>query len=172
MNASDDKVILPAQAFAEAYPRELPSGAVFKFRGFWAIRVAYSDTPTDQAFLVLQGPEAGQLHCLGQGMARALCVAGPFGWFAAVDLEDPAEQGAPHTASLAISDKGPVVIGGDKDGDHFAFDLAGRSWDDYRPQAEMTRFDIWKAQLAWEREPSRSLGTIFSVDRRSGRRDT
>lgn len=159
--------LLPAQAFVEAHPHQLHSGALFKFRGFWAMRVAYSDAPTDQAFLILQGPNAGQLHRTGKGMARALCVASSFTWFAALDPGDPARSEALHSASLAVAGTGPVIVGGDTDGDHYAFDLAGQPCDDYRSQAAMTRFDRWSAQLALKDDPFRSLGTIFKVDRRS-----
>ena len=166
MSKQDTQALLPAQAFVEAYPHQLPAGALFKFRGFWAMRVAYSDAPTDQAFLILQGPNAGQLHSIGKGTARALCVASSFTWFAALDPGDPAGSEALHSASLAISEIGPVIVGGDDEGEHYAFDLTGQPCDDYRSQAGMTRFDRWSAQLALKDQPFRSLGTIFQVDRR------
>lgn len=62
-------VFLPANAFREVYPYELPAGSVFKFRGSWSMRVAYSEREPDQRFLILQGPDAGQLHAARQGMA-------------------------------------------------------------------------------------------------------
>lgn len=160
---------LPAQSFAEAYPYHLSPGALFKFRGHWAMRVAYSDVPTDQAFLILQGSQAGNLHRMSRGMARALCVSSSFAWFAAVDPGDPAGQEALQSASLVISECGPVIVGGDEDGDHYAFDLAGQNWPNYLPSAALTCFDRWSVQLALKEQPFRSLGMLFSVDRRSGR---
>lgn len=166
MTANDTAAALPAHAFSEAYPHQLPPGALFKFRGKWAMRVAYSEAPRDQAFLILQGSDAGLLRRSGQGMAHALCVASSFAWFPAVDPGDPASHEALQSASLAISEIGPVVVGGDEDGDHYAFDLTGKLWDDYRSQAAMTRFDRWSAQLVLKDESFHSLGTIFRVDRR------
>lgn len=158
--------LLPAHAFRDAYPYHLPSGALFKFYGHWAMRVAYSESQTDQALLILQGANAGQLHRAGKGMARAMCVASSFTWFAAIDPRDPADHEALRSASLAIADSGPVIVGGDGEGEHYAFDLAGQPWNDYRSQVVMTRFDRWTAQLALKDQPFRSLGTIFWVDRR------
>lgn len=160
--------LIPAQAFREAYPYRLLPGAVFLFRSFWAIRVAYSDSKTDQAFLILQGPNAGQLHRVGEGMARSLSLADPFTWFAVLDPSDPAEVQSMHSASLAIGEKGPVVVGGDSDGDHYAFYLNGQPWDDYRAQVATVRFDRWSAHLSLEDRPFSSLGPIFAVDRRRG----
>lgn len=68
---------------------------------------------------------------------------------------------------LAIADKGLVIVGGDEDGDHFAFDLIGKLWDDDGAQAALTRFDRWSAHLALREHSLRSLGKLFPVDRRA-----
>lgn len=163
---TDQNHALPAHAFREAYPPQLPQGAVFKFRTSWAMRVAYSERNSDQRFLMLQGAEAGQLHRLGSGMAQALTLSDAFTWLPFINLGNPAASGSPHTAGLAIADVGPLLVGGELNGDggHDAFDLTGKHFSDYSAGA-ITRFDQWAAQLALVAEPFRSLGTIFSVDR-------
>lgn len=165
----DNTVSLPVQIFGEAYPYQLPPGALFNFRGHWAIRVAYSDAPADQAFLILQGPHAGLLRYMSRSMPRALCVSSSFTWFAAVDPGDPAGHEALQSASIAISEGGPVIVGGDEEGDHYAFNLAGQCWADYPSATALTRFDRWSVQVALKEGPFRSLGMLFSVDRRAGR---
>lgn len=169
MNSKDNTAALPAQAFAEARPNELLLGTLFNFRGNWAMRVAYSESQTDQAFLILQGSHAGHVYRMDKGMPRALCIAKPFTWFATIDLDDPADHEALRTASMAIAENGPLIVGGGQDGDHVAFDLAGQPWEDYHSQAALKRFDRWGAQLALNERPFHSLGVLFSVDRRVGR---
>lgn len=155
---------IPVQAFIQKYPYELPGGHLFQFRGNWALRVDYGDRPVDRAFLILQGPHAGWLRRTGQGMPKALCLASSFTWFAAIDPDAPASMDALCTASLAISEVGPLIVGGDEDGDHYAFGLDGHPYGDSLSSV-MPQFARWSAHLALEDRPFRSIGVLFSVDR-------
>ena len=132
---------VPAAAFIEEYPYRLPAGSLFKFRRHWAIRVSYSEVETDKAYLLLEGPHAGLILRTGHGMARSLCIAMPFAWFPAVGDSGVAKQDSVHTAGIAITEFGPVIIGGDEDGDHLAFDVNGKLVDAYQSDAVVTRFD-------------------------------
>lgn len=100
-------------------------------------------------------------------MAQALTLADPFVWFPVIDPGDPAASQSPHTAGLVMAADGVHVIGGEVNGngEHEAFSLSGQVWDGYSAQAT-TRFDRWSAQLALRDQPLRSLGTLFTVDRR------
>ena len=155
---------VPARAFAQTHPYELPAGHLFKFRGNWSLRVDYGDRPDDQAFLILKGPYAGRIHRTGPGMPKATCLASPFTWFAAIDPDSPASADALHTASLAISETGPLIVGGDEDGDHYTFGLDGQLYAEGISSA-MPQFARWSAHLVLEDQPFRSISVLFSIDR-------
>ena len=158
---------LPASAFAESYPSELAPGSIFRFRQNWCLRLAPGQSYGGGAFVILEGTRAGQWLPIEKGMARGLHLCPPFSWYPAVEW--PAEAtGGYWTASLVFSPQGPVVIAGRGEGQHLGYTLDGQPYEDDGYLFDgMTRAVKWTAELAAPEHPFQSLGTIFSVDRRS-----
>lgn len=163
---------LPAQALTLTAPADLPAGRLFKFRGFWALRVSFGPERNHQSFLIVEGPRAGNVHDLFPGMVPGLALAEPFQWFAMFDPADPAGEEGPRLASIEIAPQGPVIVGAPADASHWddelwAFSPDGMRVEDYSRHSRYVRFDRWSVHLALSSQPYRSIGKLFAVDRRS-----
>lgn len=161
---------LPAAAFGELYPKELPLGSVFKFRESWALRVAHGPADSAYGFLMLEGEHTGELFLIDEGMARSVSVIAPFGWFPAVSQQAVSEHTGSQTATLALTDTGPVVIGIEAvssrfDPEYFAFRTDGSHDSAYGRFGLGPRFAIWSAELEHPARPFESLGQLFAINR-------
>jgi hypothetical protein len=166
---------IPAQAFGEAYPAKMSPGQLFKFRGFWALRVAYGNQTEIQGFVLLEGEYAGRLFKIGDGMPRCLAIVHPFTWFPSVEAAAIPQRDAMQTATLTVGSIGPVVIGCDLEGDGFdrnyiAFDLDGRESESFDAHGSVVRFAKWSVELQHPSRPFESLCTLLLVDRQVGTR--
>ena len=161
---------IPAHAFGEAYPKDLPQGSVFKFRGAWSLRVAGGHDHSFQGLIFLEGDHVGRLVKIGPGMPRCIAIIEPFQWFPA-----GAEGAAPghielQTATLTVTPNGPVIIGGDIDSDRFdteyvAFRSDGTCDADYDRYGAGMRFAEWTGELQHSSRPFESLGRLFAINR-------
>lgn len=160
----------PAQAFAEAYPKDLEPGRLFRFREHWALRVSHAEDL--EGLLILEGDHAGKVFSIGDGMAKSLAIVQPFNWFPAVQDVMPARNDA-FNITLAVTPAGLVLSGSDvRDSfgdDHLSFGLDGRGVDG-SDLHRAGRFERWSAELFHEARPFVSLGTLFEVDRRGQQR--
>jgi hypothetical protein len=157
-------MLFPAQAFGEAYPRDLPVGSLFRFHEFWHLRVGSENEPG--LMLSLEGPYAGQLIQLGQGMAKSVAIMAPFCWFPAIAEGTRASSSSHRTTTLTLTGDGIRIIGGltdHGDVDYLAYRLDGTLDEHYRDEGIGTRFLNWSAQLAHSERPLVSLGTLFNV---------
>lgn len=156
---------LPAEAFGEISPADLPAGRIFRFRESWAMIVCYEDESTKD-FLVLGGERSGQLFQVGSNMSRCLTVMPPFAWFAAVE-EGALPINTDHqTVVLTLAGKGPLIVGakeGRWDDEYVAFGLDGIVDREYQPYGMALRYTQWTAELQHRDLPYRSIGRLFSV---------
>lgn len=157
-------MFFPAQAFGEAYPRDLPVGSLFRFHEFWHLRVGSENELG--SMLSLEGPYAGQLIRLGQGMAKSVAIVAPFGWFPTIDEGTLASNSNHRTTALTLTGDGIRIIGGRTDHgdvDYLAYRLDGTLDEHYRDEGVGTRFLVWSAQLAHSEKPFVSLGRLLTV---------
>lgn len=158
---------IPAQAFAQLYPKDLASGCLFKFRDSWALRVSLeADLP---GFLILEGERAGWVHLLGTGMTQSVAIVAPFKWFPMVARDAKPTLEADRTVTLTLTAEGPVMIGADARNDwdptYIAFAPDGQSIE-VQELYRALRFEQWSLELCHEERPYLSLGTLLEVDRR------
>lgn len=166
---------IPAQVFGEAYPAKILPGQLFKFRGSWALRVAHGNQKEIQGFLLLEGDHVGRLFKIGDGMPRCLAIVHPFTWFPSVEATAIPQRDAMQTATLTVGSMGPVIIGGDLEGDGFdpnyiAFDLNGRESECFDAHGSVVRFPQWSVELEHPSRPFESLGTLLLIDRQGDSR--
>lgn len=166
---------IPAQVFGEAYPGKMSPGQLFKFRGFWALRVAYGKQKDIQGFVLLEGDYAGRLFKIGDGMSRCLAIVHPFTWFPSVEATAIPERDAMQTATLTVGPTGPLIIGGEFEGDHIdsnyiVFEIDGRESESFDAHGSVVRFPKWSVELQHPSRPFESLGTLLLVDRQGGTR--
>ena len=157
---------IPAHAFAEVYPKDLPLGSVFKFRRNWAMLVGYEEGVA-QDLLLLTGDRAGQLLKLGHGMPKCPAVVAPFIWFPAVDEGTEPANADHRTTTLTLTNNGLVIIGADMesgDSDYYAFRPNGLVDRDYQVYGSGLRFTQWSAELAHRDQPFTSLGQLFRIE--------
>lgn len=163
---------LPAQALMRAVPADLPAGRLFKVRDAWALRVSFGPEPSDQSFLILEGPRTGNVFDLRRATPPGLALAEPFQWFPVLDSADPAGEEGPRSAVVEITPQGPVIVGADANASHWdeelwAFSPDGARIEDYSHHSHYIRFDRWSVHVALPSQPFRSIGKLFGVDRRS-----
>jgi len=155
---------LPVQAFAERAPQDLTPGQLFKLRGHWALRVELRGSQTQAGLVLLEGDRAGQIFRIADGIARALCIVSPFGWFPAIAGPAPRVDGI-VPASLALSASGVLIPGVIPDGwgETVAFSIDGMQVEELRGSAP--HFQHWTIELHHQDRPFQSLGTIATIDR-------
>jgi hypothetical protein len=163
--------IVPAQAFAESHPSEVAIGCLFKTRGSWALRVKGGPDPNFEGYILLQGERAGQLLRLAPGMAAGLTIIKPFSWFPGIHIDAKLDDSCKETASLSLTEAGPVIVGGIADSDHydsdfFAYQTDGQRFERFDHYKPIRRFSQWSVELQHDSRPLKSLGQILTVDRR------
>ena len=158
---------IPAQAFAQRYPKDLKPGSLFKFRGSWALRVCHG--ADFQAFLMLEGERAGWVFQLDAGMAQTVAIVEPFGWFPMVSIDAKPTLEADRTVTLTLTESGPVIVGADAQNDwdptYLAFSINGEGAE-AQDLCRAMRFDQWSVELRHGDRPFVSLGTLLQIDRR------
>lgn len=158
---------IPAEAFAQRYPKDLKPGALFKFRGRWALRVSHG--ADFQAFLMLEGERAGWVFQLDGGIAQTVAIVEPFGWFPMVAIDAKPTLEADRTVTLTLTESGPVLVGADARNDwdpaYIAFKINGDETEVQELYRAM-RFDQWSVELRHRDRPFDSLGTLLQIDRR------
>lgn len=158
---------IPAQAFAQVYPRDLTPGSLFKFRGGWALRV--SQGAEFQGLLLLEGERAGWVIQLGAGMAQCVTIVEPFSWFPMVDVDAKPSLEADQTVTLTLTADGPVIVGLDArdnwDRTYIAVGPDGQGVEAQDLHRAM-RFEQWSVELCHKDRPCSSLGTLLEIDRR------
>lgn len=156
---------IPAQAFADGYPKDIPLSSLFKFRGNWAMLVGDADD-LERDFILLTGERAGQLLPVRPGMAKAVFVNAPFGWFPAIeDTAIPTSEGK-QPPSLTLTENELVIVGGRVDDDepeYVAYGLDGVVRKDHPRNLGVLRFTQWSAHLQHKERPFRSLCELFTV---------
>ena len=163
---------LPAHAFAEIAPMDVLPGQLFKFRGGWALRVAYREAI--QGFLMLSGERAGWVHKITPGMPTVIAIVQAFGWFPMVSQDETPTTDAALTSTLMLTEAGPAICGVETGGDsydpeHLVFTTAGVGQEVDGPH-RVRRYEQWSAELLHASRPFVSLGTLFEVDRRGQQR--
>lgn len=163
-HSEETNMSFPAQAFAERAPQDLTPGHLFTLRGNWALRVEIQGSQTQAGLLLLEGERAGQILRIADGIARALCVVSPFGWFPAIAGSTPRSD-AVVPASLAFSASGVLLRGVIPDGwgETAAFGLDGMQVEE--PRGSVPHFQSWSIELHHQDRPFQSLGTIATIDR-------
>lgn len=157
---------LPAQAFALRSPNDLPPGALFQSRGSWALRVVWAKAT--QGYLLLEKDRAGQLFTLRPGMASAMAVVAPFGWFPAVEAASSFTSGASFTLALTVMAEGLVIAGCDLEESSFDPEYQGFKPDgtwvsEYSHYGSAHRCTEWSAELCHIDRPLYSLGKVLTV---------
>ena len=159
---------IPARAYAEHYPKELPIGSLFRFRGMWALRTCVSGPEEFQGFLLLEGEKAGSILKVGPGMARSVAVVEPFGWFPAIAVDERPGNEADQVLALTITDSGLVIVGLDTrdryDSAYLAITADGHAVDVHDRQGDLW-FGKWSVELCHQDRPLISLGTLLEIDR-------
>lgn len=159
-------MIMPAQAFAETSPFDMSPGTLFKFRGEWALLVGYDDDPSKD-FILLTGPNAGQLKPVARGIAKGVFIKAPFAWFPTIPLDTEPAMGGKHTTSLTLTADGLVIFGGrpeDDEPEFLAFGLDGQVYRDPPREKGSLRFHQWTAQLHHEQRAYESIAELFVVN--------
>lgn len=158
---------IPAQAFAQLYPKDLAPGRLFKFRDSWALRVSHGAEL--QGFLILDGERAGWVFPLGPGMAQSVAIVEPFSWFPMVSVNTKPTMDADRTVTLTLTTEGPAMVGADSQNDwdpiHIAFGPDGQSIEE-QDLYRAVRFEQWSVELCHRDRPYSSLGTLLEIDRR------
>ncbi|CDF60957.1 MULTISPECIES: hypothetical protein [Xanthomonas] len=164
--------MIPAEAFVERVPQDLPPGSIFLLRDSWAFRVDNQADPNEHipSFVMLQGERVGKLCKVVQGMPPCLTLIEPFGWFAAVQEGAIPGHQTMETASLSVTSTGIVLVGVIRDQwgneDAFGFGMKGQFIGE-APRGAVRRFAKWSAELCHPNRPFVSLGRLFEVDRNS-----
>jgi hypothetical protein len=156
---------IPAQAFGELHPKDLPLGSILKFRESWSMLVGYEEGERD--LLILLGELAGQLIKLPNGMRKCPAIIAPFTWFPAVDEGTAPVIVDDRTTTLALTDSGLVIIGGDLEGydtEYRAFRMDGLCDREHDAHGSGRRFVQWTAELAHKDRPFSSLGQLFRIE--------
>lgn len=163
-----DKSKVPAQAFAQLYPKDLAPGGLFRFRGSWALRVARE--ADFHAFLMLEGERAGDVFELAEGMAEEVAIVQPFGWFPMMSLTASPTQKDDWPLTLALTEAGPAIVGAYSRNDWTPRNLAFSPKGECIETVELyrtARFDQWSVEVCHIDRPYQSLGTLLQIDRRS-----
>lgn len=163
-----DMMKLPAEAFAQLYPSDVPPGCLFLFRGSWAFRVAHETE--FQGFLMLEGERAGQVFAIDRGMARSVAIVGEFRWIPMVSIHAKPIWGIQNVPVLALTPGRPVLVGLDSDkgwGENYLAYRVGDGQVAPLPQLNGTaHFDQWSVELGHKDQPFLSFGTLLEIDRR------
>lgn len=154
---------LPAQAFIQIRPKQLPPGSLFRSRGVWSLRVDLQLEGARESRLLLQGPHRGVVLSVGSGIPECTALAPSFNWFPAIDPHESPSVDAPFSGALMLTEHEPVILGRDPEGDIRAFRLDGSyAGQRYENPAEV-RFVSWSAEIALPDRPFESIGMLFSV---------
>ncbi len=156
---------IPVSAYGEAYPKDLPVGSVFKDHGYWALLVGAADGKGKNV-LVLEGPHAGRLFSVSEGMAPSIAIVSPFTWYPAVPSGAQPVSSTHRTCALTFTKEGLRIIGAHVDrgdSDYELFGLDGSYRGEHHEQGPETRFLAWSAELVHHDDPCKSLGEIFSI---------
>src|SRR3546814_13892448 len=94
---------IPAQAFAQLYPKDLAPGCLFLFRDKWALRV--TGQADFQGFLMLEGERTGQVCGVSPGMDQSVASVDPFCWFPMVAINAKPVGGTRKVPTLALTVK-------------------------------------------------------------------
>ena len=158
---------IPAEAFAQLYPSDVPPGCLFSFRGSWAVRV--TGQANFQGFLMLEGERIGQVFGIAPGMAPAIAIVGSFRWTPMIEAHAKPVWGIRKVPVLALTPTGPIMVGKDSDDcweeTYLAYTMDGHAI--ALPERHSTaHFDQWSVELCHKDRPFLSLGTILKIDRR------
>lgn len=156
---------IPAQAFGELRPKDLPLGSILQFRESWSMLVGYEED--QRALLMLTGERAGQLIKLPEGMRKYPSIIAPFTWFPSIDEGTTPSLVDHRTTSLALTEGGLVIIGCDQEGydpDYRAFRMDGLCDREHDASGSGRRFARWTAELAHKDRPFSSLGQLFRIE--------
>lgn len=156
---------IPAQAFGEAQPKDLPLGSVLKFRETWSMVVGYEQEERD--LLMFEGELAGQLIKMPDSRRKYAAIMAPFSWFPAVAEGSEPSIVEHRTNTLMLTNSGPAIVGaavGRYDIDYRAFRLDGLFDPELHCEDPSLRFVDWSAELAHKDTPFKSLGQIFKVN--------
>lgn len=163
----DAEMKIPAQAFAQLYPKDLAPGRLFKFRDSWALRVSHGAEV--QGFLILEGERAGWVYPISPGMSQVVAIIEPFRWFPMVSVDAKPTMDADRTVTLTLTGNGPVIVGADSRDDwgstYIAFGPDGQSIEEQDHYHEV-RFEQWSVELCHRDRPYSSLGALLVIDRR------
>lgn len=156
---------LPAQAFVEVRPSELPPGRLVRVRGSWSLLVDLRLREGHQSRLILQGPHQGHLAAVGPGVPECTTLAAEFGWFPSLDWNALATDRTPYSGALVLTRDGPVLIGSDpSDGEQYAFRINGTHLDGHHVSPADTRFGKWSVELSLNERPFKSVGLLVAMD--------
>jgi hypothetical protein len=159
-------IMIPAQAFAQACPGDLTPGSLFKFRGFWALRVVHGDDL--EGFLMLEGENAGRILRMKTGLPQVFCIAAPFCWFPSVSPDAKPTLEGGEILGLTLTTHGPAILGLDSldqwNPTYLAFAKTGQSVD-AQGSRRAFRFEQWSVELCHKDRPFESLATLIEVNR-------
>lgn len=159
---------IPAEAFAQLHPSDVPPGCLFLFHDSWAVRVAHE--PDFQGFLMLEGERTGQVFAIARGMARSVAIVGEFRWFPMVSIHAKPTWGVQNVPVLALTPSRPLLVGLDSDegwGKNYLAYAVSDGQGVALPQLNGTaNFAQWSVELCHKDQPFLSLGTILEIDRR------
>src|SRR3546814_11464316 len=100
---------IPAQAFAQLYPKDLAPGCLFLFRDKWAVRV--TGQADFQGFLMLEGERTGKVFGVSPGMAQSVEIFDPFICVPMVTIKTKTVWGTSKAQTLDLNVTKHILLG-------------------------------------------------------------